>query len=541
MARWQRVIAASACALLLATGCTSPTSGPHSEPPDAPATGATSADLEFVGTPQPATPDQIAAAAARARAGTDTRPNVVIVMTDDMRTDELAWMPITRSLIGRPGMEFTHAISAHPLCCPARAQILTGQYAQNNGVRHNGGRWGGYPALNASSTIATDLHAAGYATGFLGKHLNTYRGHTVPDPGWSWFKPINRGEFTYDRFRFFGETPYRDAYVTDTLNGYATTMITDLAGTGRPFVAIINQVAPHSKRVGKHRQVAPPAPARHRDLFAHTVNPAEADPAFNEADISDLPAPYRDARPRDVERTRHWFRARIRSLQAVDEGVAQLVDRLEELGELDNTYLVFTSDNGYALGEHRMWSKDKLIAPVLSIPLLVRGPGIAGGSTSSRITTLADLSATILHLADAPTDRVLDGEPAFGPGRRRGPDARWRDTTLVLTGSARESGANPGWGWRGVQTWRYLFVRSAQHRDDVYLFDRRLDPHEMTNVAEDPRYRQVRLELAGRLRELISCAGPACNQRFGPVTAPRLGPGGGHRKPGRIEARNPQR
>ena len=233
--------------------------------------------------------------------------------------------------------------------------------------------------------------------------------------------------------------------------------------------------------------------------------------------MSDKPV---DLRLDKVETTQmqDYFLGRIRSLQSVDDAVASLYDTLRDTGELDNTYVIFTSDNGYALGEHRFFKKNKLSQEVLSVPLLVAGPGIAAGTRIDRISTLVDLSVTMLDIADVEPSLPSDGLSLLGP--LQGLPMPWRDTTLVQTGDSSRSGFQPGWRYRGVQTKRYLYGISVNDPKNEFLYDRSLDPAETDSVVHSPAYRLVRSELRRRAYELMVCSGPDCNQQFGPVPLP---------------------
>ena len=134
-----------------------------------------------------------------------SRPNVVVVLTDDQNDYDLRWMPLTREALGDGGMEFTDAISPHPLCCPARAEMITGQYAQNSGVRHNNGPHGGYAALDPAETIGQWFQDAGYQTGFVGKYLNGYHANDGRNAGWSLWDPLVQGVYEYFDFGFFND------------------------------------------------------------------------------------------------------------------------------------------------------------------------------------------------------------------------------------------------------------------------------------------------------------------------------------------------
>ncbi len=455
--------------------------------------------------------------------GGPTRPNLVFVLTDDMRDDDLAAMPITRRLLADEGMEFTDAISPHPLCCPARAQLATGQYAQNNGVQHNRGVHGGFQALDPTREASSWFRDSGYRTGFVGKFLNGYGPHDVRPSGWTSWDALTRGVYDYVNFSMTGDGApqrYTDSYITSVIEDHANRDVREFARSGDPFVVYAWHLAPHYRITPEGGRGLPPAMPQDRGLYRDARPTSFDSPSFDEADVSDQPQYLRHLAPADADEVRAENSARLESLQAVDRAVGSLVQTLDDEGVLDDTYIVFSSDNGYSLGEHRYVGKDVLTDEALQVPLLVRGPGIAPGTTSDLPVTLVDLPATFADLTGVSprwqvdgtslADTLLGGEQAF------------RDTTLIQTGRT----LGDGWSHRGVRTDRYLYGTDGV---DAFLYDHQDDPDEMVNLVDDPAYAGVREALEMRRSELVDCAGWTCNQVFGPVPEPvlerRRGPG----------------
>ncbi|MCD4536574.1 sulfatase-like hydrolase/transferase [Nocardioides sp. cx-169] len=449
----------------------------------------------------------------------DDRPNIVMVLVDDMRTDELPYLPRTRALLARHGVRFPHNISPHPLCCPARASLATGSYAQTNGVLHNSGDRGGYQALEPGQTYAPWLQRSGYRTAFVGKFLNDYSHRDPREPGWDvWSAQVGRVS-AYRRSRFFGEQVER-GYVTTQIERRSNDLVTDLAGKGSPFFLVTNHTAPHvqmeERDNGRYEQLPPPAEPRYARLYDDA-----ADPAFFRKPSFLVPWPGGKTLTREEMRELHL--ARVRSLASVDDAVASLVRTLRRTGELANTYVVFTSDNGHALGEHGYRTKNYLMREMLDVPLVVRGPGVARGA-STAITSLVDLPATFLEIAGVKARHRLDGVSLLP--QLRHPQRRprgWRDTTLVQTGNNRDAGPEPFWGSRGVQTRRYLYgydPGGTTGNWPEFLFDRERDPYELTNVVDHPAYAGVVAELRRRTAALVDCVGRACNRVFGPDPRP---------------------
>ena len=463
---------------------------------------------------------------ASASVAAGLRPNFVLVTTDDQRLDEMAWMPRTRRLVGARGVTFDNAISPHPLCCPARAEILTGQLAHNNGVRHNTGRWGGYAAFsreNGRRHLGTWLTRAGYNTAFVGKFLNGYTARHGDQPGWRAWSATLAGTYRYTRFsmRVDGRTKRYDLarnrrhYVADVVGDRGTDLVRRFARSDKPFFLWISHVGPHSARVDN--RWVPPIPApRHRRLFSDSRPPVLAQPNYLEADRSDKPAAVRAQSAGRLDRLLRSHRQRIRSLRAVDEANSRLLATLEDTGELDNTIVVFTSDNGYLQGEHQLWSKNWPYEESLRVPLLVRGPGIPAGRRRTQNATLVDLPATFLQAARAPRAST-DGANLLPVLTQ---DRASVDTTLIQAGASRAP-----WRWRGVRTARYTYMRWQSGAEELY--DRQADPFQLENLLrpdQDPAtaasYQPVVEEMRTRFEQMKGCAGATCRPELPPVPAP---------------------
>lgn len=487
---------------------------------------ATVAAAVLVTTLVPALTSVPAPAARAAETPALERPNIVLITTDDQSLTDLAWMPHTRRLLGEAGATFTNMLSPHPLCCPARAEILTGQYAQNNGVRSNASAsHGGYGALrDPDSNLASWLHDAGYQTAFVGKFLNEYwPGRSHQPAGWDVWNPFAGAPYHYYGYSLWENgqpTTYRDVHSADMIARRTTDYIQQFAGTDRPFFVWASQVAPHGvcRPSRELTCTAKARPARrHRHLFRGVRAPETRLTSFNEANAADKPRHIRHKARVDPARTNRVFRSRIRALQAVDEGVAAAVATLEATGELDDTLVVFTSDNGYLLGQHRLIGKNQPYEEAMRVPLLVRGPGVPAGVVRTQTAAIVDLAPTFVDAAAAPVTRGLDGAsllPAMTDGAHR-------PTTYLIQGSprnARES-RRAGWFYRGVRTERYTYVRYPL-TGFVELYDRAADPRQLRNVARRPRYAGVLAELRRRAVLLQSCAGESCRVDFGAEPLP---------------------
>jgi arylsulfatase A-like enzyme len=454
--------------------------------------------------------------------------NVVMISTDDMTASDLRWMPKTRALIGGAGVAFGDSISPHPLCCPARAQMLTGQYAHNNGVRSNHWPSGGYRALDSSNTLPVWLRQAGYQTAFMGKFLNQYgemNPHEVP-PGWDyWNATVSR---VYDFYNFTTNTNgrlhrYSGTYQTEMYADETERLIPEMAAKDRPFFLWQSHLAPHvacPSWVGGNELECwmPPTPSTQYNSWYEDLRPPQlADRSYDERDVSDKPR-YVARRPRldPAHRARltELFQERVESLRAVDDAVARTVDSLKRAGVLDETLVVFTSDNGYLMGEHRLTGKIVPYEPSLRVPLLMRGPGVPEGVRRPATTGTLDLVPTVLAAAGASAGLPVDGMNLLPVAAGEAPG--W--DTVLIQGGPRHGGQE--WFYRGVRTDRYTYVE-YRRTGEVELYDRRRDPDQLHNVAGTGAYAAVQAELRDRLLQLQDCAGASCRQRFGPTPAPR--------------------
>jgi N-acetylglucosamine-6-sulfatase len=468
-----------------------------------------------------------AAISPAAVAATD-RPNIILITTDDQAADDMRFMPFTRSLLGGAGVTFSDAVAPFPLCCPARAMLVTGQLAHNNGVLSNRGREGGYSALRPLNdrTLPVWLQRAGYRTTFTGKYLNGYGSDPTEVPaGWDdWHGAVSG---IYD---FFGNTVNENGVPVDRTGSYQADLTQDVteqailtgAASGQPFFVYQSNLAPHAACPRTSRggcRWSPPQPATEdADSFADLGLQREHDGAYNERAVADKPsylAHKPELRPADDRRMLDYQRARARSLQAVDRNVRDTVRLLEDLGQLDNTLLMFTSDNGFMLGEHRAFGKILAYEPSLTIPLLMRGPGVPSGVTIDETVSLVDVAATVADAAGARPMLEQDGRSLL----RVANGARGYAAVGIEAGSV--LGARAGqFFYQGVRTSRYTYLEYPL-TGEAELYDRLVDPDQMDNAAYRPTHGETRRDLAVLLDRLRSCAGRECTSVSGPVSAPQ--------------------
>ncbi len=442
----------------------------------------------------------------------DPRPNILFVLTDDMNVSDLSYMPNTQGLLAAQGVKFTNAFVTRTLCCPSRATILRGQYAHNHQVWVNVPPMGGFQRFYEQglegSTIATWLNDAGYDTILIGKYLNRY-GYPTPTtyvpPGWDrWhvWEGQYQGTDTSYQINENGliETYYRsDMHDTDLFAQTAENFIRQTAG-GAPFFMYLAPNAPH-----KPAYYA----SRHASMFSD--EPLPRPPNFNERDVSDKPAWVGDKRrlsSTEVSNLTTLYRNRLRALQSVDEMVGRLVSALDETGELSNTYVVFTSDNGHYLGEHRLDEKAAAYEEALRIPLLIRGPSVPQGVTRSRMVLNNDFAPTFASWASATPPDFVDGR-SLSPLLSATPPATWRTAFLAEHRRSAEEypfvRAIPNYD--AVRTPRYAYVEYKTGETELY--DLSSDPYQLSSIhaSADPK---LLSRLKSRLDTLKPCASGAC-------------------------------
>ncbi|MEV0379441.1 sulfatase [Nonomuraea sp. NPDC050643] len=471
----------------------------------------------------------------------DDRPNIVMILADnldDRTTPYWDAMPKTKALLQRTGLTFTNSFATTPICCAARAAILTGKYGHNSSVLTNFGEWGGFETFeakgNEDKTFVKRLHDAGYRTGMAGKYLNGLEDSPehIP-PGWDdWNAGVTQSLYNGYNYTLnengtmvqYGDQP--SDYQVDVIADKSTAFIKESAAGGKPFFWYAASTAPH---------LPMPAPPRYA---RKTFGPPPHLPNFQEADVSDKPTWLKQTkklRSGLVAATNDRdHRNRMGTLLALDDLVADIVTTLKDTGEYDNTYLVFASDNGYNMGAHRLVQKMAPYEESTRVPLVVSGPGVTHGTTAAMATSI-DYGPTILDLAGVPIPADMDGtslSPLFG-GRT---PAGWRtdffgqyasDGVTDRDGIFQEypGGADKEIflidvpSWSSLRTERYVYTRwydlerSADKRE-YELYDLVKDPYQLTNLLATPAGREQHADLVARLdqrmAQLGSCQGATC-------------------------------
>jgi arylsulfatase A-like enzyme len=516
------------------------------------------------------------------------KPNFVVIQTDDQTLDQLyatftpaggapiPAMPNTLASIAGKGIAFNRYYVPYPLCCPSRVSLLTGRYAHNHNVRGNvppnGGATGFFFRQASSHNVATWLQGAGYRTIHIGKFLNGYGdepfddGKTVP-PGWNaWHSVIKADTHHY----FYGYTlndngvldgPFGDSGSWDTreygarddfgcpfapLNGqpclYETDILTRIAGeemvgtpAEQPFYLQLDYTAPH----GDFRRPAGPEPAtRHYDSFAGAPYPHGPSEGFNEGNVNDKPLFIRQASylsPTETHTYRVYYQKGLESLRAIDDGVQQIVNTLGAMQRLRNTYILFTSDNGFFYGEHRL-TGGKFLAyePSTHMPLLIRGPGIKPGTSTGELAANIDLAPTILELAGAQADKSIDGrslvpymvDPTLRTRRpilfesfvetndvnaQGGQPLATRPGARAARSGTDEASASlvaPPKDYIGIRLGPYKYIEWPNGEKELYDINK--DPYELNNKVRDKNLFPIRGFLQRELRRLAECVGRDC-------------------------------
>jgi N-acetylglucosamine-6-sulfatase len=531
-----------------------------------------------------------------ASAATPTRPSFVVIQTDDQTLDELyasfghprlQAMPNTLNLIAKRGETFNNYYVSYPLCCPSRVSLLTGRYSHNNGVKGNVQPNGGYFGFSFRAAykhnLAVWLQDAGYRTIHVGKFLNGYgdepydNGTTIP-PGWSAWHTVEKADTTHYYYGYslndngqidgpFGDSgswetreygarddigcPFAPTnglpcyYETDTLTNIATA---EMQGTSpeQPFYLQLDYTAPH----GDFRHPAGPEPApRHNEWFKGAPFPHSRSEGFDEGNVSDKPrfireAPYLSLS--DIHTYRVYYDKALESLRSIDDGVKQVIDTLGSLHRLRNTYIIFTSDNGFFFGEHRLiGGKFLAYEPSTHLPFLIRGPHIRPGSESNELVGNIDIAPTVLELAEAKADKSIDGRSMVpfmrDPNLRtlrpylfesfvessdvdeQGAIAEPGDQSSRTTAKGRSATASllaPPKDYEGLRLGPYKYI--AWPDGEKELYDLEKDPYELHNIVRIPNYFPVRNFLHHELlNRLEDCVGRTCREEASEIPLTR--------------------
>ena len=449
---------------------------------------------------------------AQSAQGKDARPNIVFILIDDLRWDELgiAGHPFLKTphidRIGKEGARFRHAFMTTPLCSPSRASFLTGQYAHTNGITDNIDR---SAASHRLVTFPRLLHQSGYRTAFIGKwHMGN---DDKPRPGFDrWVSFKGQGTYRDPDINEDGKSIKPSGYITDILSGYAVEFIR--RRHDKPFLVYLAHKAIHpevtqnndgSVNLTDAEKFLPAE--RHQNLYAGKAIPRrpnygrapEGKPALQRR-IGNLPPLGSATATRDEA-----ILGRQRSLMAIEDGVGEILKTLEETGQLDNTIIVFTSDNGYFYGEHGL-SVERRLAYEESIrmPLLVRYPkAIKAGTVRDEFALNIDLAPTLLELAGVTAPGTMQGRSLVPllAGKR----PAWRNSFLIEYYSDKVFPRVLQMGYKAVRNgrWKYIHYLELEGMDELY--DLKNDPYEMKNLIDQPGSARTLAEMKREMERLL--------------------------------------
>jgi N-acetylglucosamine-6-sulfatase len=440
------------------------------------------------------------------------RPNIVMVLVDDMRWDEMriAGHPFidtpNMDRLARDGARFLNAFACTPLCSPSRATFLTGQYPHTNGIIDNTAR----PSHDLR-VFPLALQRAGYRTGFFGKwHMGN---DASPRPGFDhWVALPGQGEATDPSLNVDGEPVQAKGYTTDLLTDYVERFMD--RSSDRPFLVYLAHKAVHPNVIQRDDGRVVPIPGqpggfvaaeRHRGRYADRAMPRRAN-AFKPPlgkpallrQIDDLPPLGQKTATTDEE-----IRGRQEMLLAVDESLGRILAALERKGALDNTMVVFTSDHGYFYGEHGLNEERRLAyEETIRIPLVIRYPALTkAGSTPAEMALNLDIAPTLLEVAGLQPGTEIQGRSLVPV--LKGEAREWRTSFLVEYFTDTVFPRIRNMGYVAVRTTRhkYIHYRELQGMDELYDLEK--DPYEEANLVDRPDTRDTLQQMQGELRRLI--------------------------------------
>lgn len=437
----------------------------------------------------------------------EQRPNILLLITDDQRWDavgvvqrelgERARFPWFQTpnmdRLAAEGVRFRNAFVTSPLCSPSRAVFLTGRYNHLNGVANNR-----TPFPTNSVTFATLLRAAGYKTAYIGKwHMDGQRG---PRPGFDYSASfVGQGKYFDCPFEINGQTRTPPGWVDDVSTDLALEFIRQ--NRERPFLLVLGFKSPHGPRGGTN------LPERLRQLYdgekSRPVPNLDSKAIYRreKAESPEAPAAPATAPPAATVPAHLDY---LRHIAGVDENLGRLLRALDELKLAENTAVIFTSDNGYFLGEHGLGDKRSLYEESLRIPMLVRFPRLAPrAAVRDEMVLNLDVAPTLLELAGLPVPREMQGRswvPLLA-GKR----VAWRTAFLAQYFFEQGFGGTPT--VVGVRTPDAKLIQYPGHPEWTELFDLAQDPFETKNLANDPAHRELLARLQAELQAQMKATG----------------------------------
>jgi N-acetylglucosamine-6-sulfatase len=450
-------------------------------------------------------PSAFASSTSEAAAG---RPNIIFVLTDDLSDNLVSQMPSVLTM-ERHGTSFSHYYVVDSLCCPSRSSIFTGEYPHDDGVFTNEPPYGGYQGYmanhDARHSFAVALQGLGYTTAFMGKYLNGYAANDAVPPGWDVWDGVNGGGYQEYGYRVndngvpvqYGNSP--SDYLTDVLSQKASSFISSASTGSRPFFLEVATFAPHAPFIPapKYSLAAPGA------LYPGT-------PAYD-AQVTN-PPPWLGQRPPltpyEEQRMANSYRLRVEVDYSVDDLIDNVTSALASAGVQNNTYVVFSSDNGFHMGEYRLLEgKQTAFDTDINVPLVITGPHVEAGRTVSSLASNIDLAPSFDAMADAPVDPKTDGVSLL-PLLSGHTPPDWQRAVLIehhgyddVPGdpdAQSHAQADPP-SYEAIRTANALFVRYVGGYEEYYNTD--VDPYELDNLGGS----RAPPDLKRALRALSEC------------------------------------
>jgi len=393
------------------------------------------------------------------------RPNFLIIVTDDQRIGSMDYMPITQSRIFDEGVTFSNGLITTPFCCPSRSSIFTGMYAHNHNVLKNN-------IELEIETFATVLNEDDYYTGMVGKYLNSWYGE--PRPEYDYWVSFYSGQSNYKdpELNINGEWSVEAGYITYLLADRVIEFLDQASRQDKPFMMYFAPNAPHT----------PTRPAD-EDMYLYDQIEITRAPSFNEEDLSDKPSSIQ-RKPilseSEIEELDDAIRRQLLTLVALDRKIGDILDKLDEMGELDNTVIIYLSDNGKHWGEHRLTSKSSAYEEAVRVPFALRYPTLVPEPyVESSLVANIDICPTLYDLAGINIPYRVDGRSLV---ELLGTNKKWRDHILLEAWPDRGS-------WAAIRTEEYIYIETEDDSSEFY--DLKADPFQMNNLIDDPNYQSM--------------------------------------------------
>ncbi|KAJ6786545.1 hypothetical protein PWT90_07546 [Aphanocladium album] len=482
-----------------------------------------------------------------------SKPNIIFIISDDQDKlmDSTTYQPLLKKYIADEGTTFNKHFCTVALCCPSRVSLLTGKAAHNTNVTDVQGPYGGYPKFikegHNNNYLPVWLQRAGYKTYYTGKFMNQHGIRTYNKPfakGW------DRSDFLLDPSTYkylesimtLDQQQYRSmsgTYSTDNIRDRALEFLDNGIASGKPFFLGVAPIGPHGDSSQGNGFAAPIPADRHKDLFPDVQVPRR--PNFNPDQAGD--AYYFKTAPKldddQVSYLDDYYRRRLQALQSVDEIIEALVKRLEEHPDvLANTYIIYTADNGYHLGQHRLPpGKCSNMEEDINVPFFIRGPGIAKGKQVNTPTSHTDLAPTFFNIAGIPLREDFDGIPMPLTAAQQSQQYKmehinveywghtyiegtiFRDTDYDYSDASRHN----TYKTLRVVADNYDFMYAVWCSNEHTLYDMKQDPYQLNNLYDSTgtaagyQIKQLTARLDTLLLTLKNCKGAVCRDPWGSV------------------------